>query len=96
MTPLVAEILQLVEALAHRLTEPIDDEMRACGWCDESAVRMSETLVKLAAKIRLVDDLPPKSERPWDMIRGLDSLGIHGSGPYDELLALGRSLRHVP
>jgi hypothetical protein len=96
MTPSVAEILQLVETLAQRLTEPITDDMRAGGWRDESALRMSEALDMFAAKIRLVDDLPPKSERPWDMIRGLDSHGIHGGGPYDELLALGSSLRQAP
>jgi hypothetical protein len=66
--------------------ESVDDEMRAGGWRDESAVRMSETLVKLAAKIRLVDELPAVSERPWDMPRGLDPLGIHGGEPSGELL----------
>ena len=81
MAPSVGEILQIVETLAHGLTETIDDDMRAGGWRDESVLRMSGTLEELATEIRLVDDLPPKSERPWDMIRGLDSLGIHGGGP---------------
>lgn len=96
MTPSAAEILEVVETLARRLTVPITDEMRAGGWRDESAISMSEALDRFAAKIRLVGDLPPKSERPWDMIRGLDSQGIRGGGPYDELLALGSSLRKAP
>jgi hypothetical protein len=57
---------------------------------------MSGALEQPASGIRLIDDLPPKSERPWDMNRGLDSSDIHGAGPYDELLALGRSLRQAP
>ncbi|MGA2835536.1 MAG: hypothetical protein ABSF84_02960 [Acidimicrobiales bacterium] len=35
MTRSVVEILQLVEILAHRLTEPVDDAMRAGGWREE-------------------------------------------------------------
>jgi hypothetical protein len=65
MTTSVAEILHLVETLAHLLMEP-------------------------------VDELPAMSERPWDVPRGLDSLGVHGGDPDDELLALGRALRQGP
>jgi hypothetical protein len=96
MTPSVAEILQLVETMARRLKQPVDNEMRAGGWSDKSAVSMSDALDKFADKIRSADELPAMSERPWDMIRGLDSHGIHGAGPYDELLALGHSLRRAP
>src|SRR5580704_9583538 len=65
MTKSVAEILHLVETLAHRLMEPVDDEMGVGGWRDESAVRMSETSV----------ELPPRSDwstnfRPCLSVRG--------------------------
>jgi hypothetical protein len=96
MTTSVVKILPLVETLGRRLMEPADDEMRAVGWRDESSVTMTETLDKLAAKIRLVAELPAMSERPWDTPRGLDSLRIHGGDPYDEQLAFGRTLRQAP
>jgi hypothetical protein len=96
MTPLAAQVLQIVETLANRLTKPITEEMRAGGWRDESAHGMSEALDEFAAKIRIADDLPPSSERLRHMARGLDMWGIHGGGPYDELLALERSLEQAP
>ena len=96
MTTRAAETLQEIEQLRLRLMEPIDEEMRSGGWRQESATSMAGVLEELAAKIRLVGEIPPKSERPWDMIRGLDSLGIHGGGPFDDLLALGHKLREDP
>jgi hypothetical protein len=92
----VADILLDIQSLQQRLMGPVDSEMRAGGWREESASRMADALGRFASKIRLIDDLPPMSERPWDMPRGLDSHGVHGGGPYDDLIALGRKLRQAP
>ncbi|NNN22569.1 MAG: hypothetical protein HKL80_11290 [Acidimicrobiales bacterium] len=96
MSPEVTEILKTIEELSRRLREPIDDEMLTGGWSEQSAVALSEGLVKFAAKIKLVDHMPPKSERPWNMIRILDFNSVHGGGLFDDLLALGLKLRDMP
>ncbi|NNN21007.1 MAG: hypothetical protein HKL80_03280 [Acidimicrobiales bacterium] len=96
MTPEVLDILSAVEELSKRLKEPVSEEMRAGGWREESALLIAGSLDKFATKIRLIDELPPMSERPWDMPRGLDSHGVHGGGPFDDLLALGHKLRQAP
>lgn len=96
MTPLAVQVRQIVETLANRLTEPVTEEMWAGGWRDESAHSMGEALDELAAKIRMADDIPPLSERPRHMARGLDMWEFHGGGPYDRLLVLGRSLEQAP
>lgn len=97
MSPEIRQILKRVRALSMRLkAQPVDDEMLKGGWHDWSARGVSDVLDNLAAQIEVADELPPRSERPWDMIRHLDSAGIHGGGPYHELLELGDELRLAP
>jgi hypothetical protein len=93
MTPEALEVLSTLKELNIRLTEPVNEEMRACGWRDDSPAMVAEILATFAAKVRIQGELPPKSERPWDMIRYLDHMGIRGGGPYADLLAFGRKLR---
>lgn len=95
MEPQVAEVLQNIEALKLRLEQPIDDKMRAGGWQEESARALAETLEALAAKTRAAGELPPMSERPQHMARGLDMWGIHSGGPYEDMIALGEQLRDL-
>jgi hypothetical protein len=96
MEPQVAEVLQKIEALKLRLREPIDKEMQAGGWREESARALAESLEELAAKTKATGELPPISERPRHMARGLDMWGIHYGGPYDDMVALGDLLGAIP
>ncbi|NNN21348.1 MAG: hypothetical protein HKL80_05015 [Acidimicrobiales bacterium] len=82
--------------MSKRLKEPVSEEMRAGGWREESASQIAEWLDGFATKIRLIDELPPMSERPWDMARALDGQNIHGGGPFDDLLDLAHKLRLTP
>lgn len=96
MTPEGQEVLDEIKRLQLRLESPIDEGMRAGGWRQESATKIISALGEFGKKIQLIGELPPMSERPWDMARGLDSHGVHGGGPFNELVEFGQKLRRLP
>lgn len=96
MTPETLAILRELDEFVATLSLPLSEDLRQQGWDELSANGMRGALEDFRRKIEERGALPPMEERPWDMIRGLDSWGIDRGALWDKLCEFGDELWRAP
>ena len=87
--------LRKLYQLIGKLASPIPADLQKEGWKEESAEDLRRRLEALRQQIELSGILPPRDERPLNMIRYLDSWGIQDGQLVEEVAAFENELRHA-
>ena len=77
MTRETRTVVGKIDALVAALSSPLSDEMEDDGWNSESLRVATDRLEAFRAQIELLGDLPPRSEWPLNLVRGMDAWGVN-------------------